>query len=267
MATDERLEAVARAGRHGGDRIAREVSLDIEREPPCGFVPPRAFLLHRLHHDPVELAPHHRLELGRLNAPAGCNGGERRAALAQARAGSGRINLADDALHLAIRGEAELVAQEWGRARDEFVQHHAQGINVGAGVDVRGALGLLGAHVFGRADQAAMLGEEGFLGEARVGGLGDAKVDDLDAGLAVYFTDEHVAGLDVAVDDALRVGVLHGGADLGEQFEPLAQTDVAFVAIAHDWLALDQFHHEERPPHFRRPCVQYLGDVRVVHHR
>jgi hypothetical protein len=68
-------------------------------------------------------------------------------------------------------------------------------------------------------------GEQRLVGEAPLGGLGDAEVDHLGHGHAVVQRDEDVRRLDVAVDDALLVGVLDGVADLDEQLEPLGWRD------------------------------------------
>ena len=54
------------------------------------------------------------------------------------------------------------------------------------------------------------------------GRLGDAEVDDLGHRHAVVQRHQDVRRLEVAVDDPLLVGVLHGLADLDEQLQPLA---------------------------------------------
>jgi hypothetical protein len=51
--------------------------------------------------------------------------------------------------------------------------------------------------------------------------------------LAVH-GDEDVAGLDVAVDDPLGVGVLHGGADLREELQAVLDAQVVLVAVLGD---------------------------------
>ena len=88
-------------------------------------------------------------------------------------------------------------------------------------------LGLLGAHVHRRADHLAVAREERLLGEPLLDGLGDAEVDDLGHGHAVVQRDQDVGRLDVAVDDALLVGVLDGLADLDEQLQALGGREVA----------------------------------------
>ena len=68
---------------------------------------------------------------------------------------------------------------------------------------------------------APMLREKRLLGQPLVDRLGDAEVDDLGHRLAVVHVDQHVRGLDVAVDDAFLVRVLDRLADRDEQLEPL----------------------------------------------
>ena len=53
--------------------------------------------------------------------------------------------------------------------------------------------------------------------------LGDAEVNHLGHRLAVVQRDQDVRGLEVAMDDALLMRVLHGLADLDEQVQPLAR--------------------------------------------
>ena len=89
-------------------------------------------------------------------------------------------------------------------------------------------LGLLGAHVL-RACRRPSRRRCGTC--SSVSGwpdrLGDAEVDDLRHRPAVLDADQDVRRLEVAVDDALLVGVLHGAAHRHEQFQPLADGQVA----------------------------------------
>ena len=105
----------------------------------------------------------------------------------------------------------------------QLVEQHAQRIDVAAGVDAELVhLRLLGAHVQRRADELREAGVERLLGERCADRLGDAEVDHLGDRLAVVQRDQDVGGLQVAVDDPLLVGVLHGLADGDEQLQPLA---------------------------------------------
>ena len=99
------------------------------------------------------------------------------------------------------------------------------------------------------------------------GRLGQAEVDHLGHRCAVVALDQDVRRLQVAVDDPLLVGVLHGRADLAEERQPFREAEPVLVAILGERDALDQFHHEERPAGLGRAGVEDLGDVRVVHQR
>ena len=67
----------------------------------------------------------------------------------------------------------------------------------------------------------AEAGEQRLLGQLLPGRLGHAEVDDLRHRLAVVQGDQDVGRLEVAVDDALLMGVLHRLADGDEQLQPL----------------------------------------------
>ena len=79
--------------------------------------------------------------------------------------------------------------------------------------------------------------------------------------------DQDVRRLQVAVDDPLAVGVLHGLADREEQVQPLAGRELLLIAVVDDRDALDQLHDEVRPAALRRAGVEDAGDVGVVHQR
>ena len=151
------------------------------------------------------------------------------------------------------------------RARQQLVEDHAQRIDVGPGVDVhRRRIGLLGRHVRRRADDRPGVAQA-LVGEVEFRRLGDAEVDDLGRGPAVDLGDQHVARLQVAVDDPLLVGVLHGLADRDEQLQPGPHREPLPVAVVGDRLALDQLHHEERLVGLGGAAVEDAGDVGVVH--
>jgi hypothetical protein len=110
-----------------------------------------------------------------------------------------------------IRPFHSLLCPAW-RADQQLVENDTQGVDVGPRVDVhRRGVGLLGGHVHRRADDRSGV-LQALVGQVEFRGLGDAEVDDLRGGPAVDFGDEDIAGLEVAVDDPLLVGVLHGPA-------------------------------------------------------
>ncbi len=76
---------------------------------------------------------------------------------------------------------------------------------------------------------------------------------------------EHVRGLDVAVNDALLVGMLNRLADGDEQIEAFLGCEAVAIAVLGDRDALDQLHHEEWPAGVGGTRIQNASDVGVVH--
>ena len=118
------------------------------------------------------------------------------------------------------------------------VCQHPQGVYVGAGVH-RATGDLLGGHVVGRADQGTGGGEAG-----RVESLGDAEVGQYHLWLAGgRLAEEDVAGLNVAMDHPVAVGVVEG---VGHRPEDLAERVGGEGAVAQDplieRLAIEQLH-------------------------
>ncbi len=87
--------------------------------------------------------------------------------------------------------------------------------------------------------------------------FGDAEVEQLDVSEPV---DEDVGGLEVAVDDQLRVGVLDGQTHLPKQCEPSLDRELVDVAVSIRCQAVDVLQHEERRA-FVHARVQEAGDV------
>jgi hypothetical protein len=142
-------------------------------------------------------------------------------------------------------------------AGQQLVQQHAEGVQVRAHVErAELRVGLLRAHVVAGA---------GGVRRHRAGGAGDAEVDDLRQRAAVDLGDQHVAGLEVAVDDAALVGVLHAVEQLQEQVEALRQRQRAAPAVAGQRLAVDVFHDQVGRAVRQGAGVEQLGDVRVLH--
>ena len=232
-----------------------------------GLVAARAVFLNALHHDPVQVAADAPRQAGRVDLSPGGDAGKGIEA-AEAQAGGGRLFLADDALNLGKGGAAQPAGVEGQGAGEQLVQQHAQAVDVAARVDVAGGrLGLLGAHVLGRADELAVLGEERLLSQAGAGRLGDAEVDDLRNRPAVGARDQHVRRLEVAVNHTLMVRMLHGLAHLPEQSQPLVDRKLVAIAVIRDRLAAHQLHHEIEPAGLGRARVEDPGDVRMLHQR
>jgi hypothetical protein len=119
------------------------------------------------------------------------------------------------------------------------------------------------------ADDLPALGEQRLVGQRLRDCLGDAEVDHLHemrVPLAAV-RDEDVRRLDVAMNDALHVRVLHGVAHGGEELEPLADGQAVAVCEPSDRLALHILHREEGLSRRGDAAVEDARDVRVVHHR
>ncbi len=119
---------------------------------------------------------------------------------------------------------ASAVAAERPLAGQHLVEDHAQAVDVAAGVDVvRLAARLFGRHVGRRAHDLAVRRHRLAVGVA----LGEAEVGDVRPALAV---EEDVRRLDVAVDDAVVVGVLQGVGHLGDELGRPAGIDGGLCA-------------------------------------
>ena len=133
----------------------------------------------------------------------------RLAGVAQTGARPGRLLLTNTPENLHVSCNSERFARERRASCEKLVEHHAQRVNVGTRVDIdRRRLSLLRAHILERAHDGAELGEQRSFGESLIDRLGDAEVDYLGDGTAIMERDEHVRGLQVAVNDPLLVRVL-----------------------------------------------------------
>lgn len=113
---------------------------------------------------------------------------------------------------------------EGALAAEEFVEHHAEGVDVAAGG------GGIFAELLGA---GAARGEEHDLGEGCFAGALEepcsAKVEKLD--VAFFGADEDVGGLEVAVDYEVLVGVIEGGANFEEDTDAVSDREALLVAI------------------------------------
>ena len=160
------------------DRLVGEEGGDVVGQVVGGLVATLGLLREALQADRLEVAVDERLE------PPGRDG----------------VRILDE-----VEGRQDRRRHERGAAGQEFVEVRPQGVDVGGGADVLGpAVGLLGGHVVGRAEDRLGPGQARVLFE----GLGQAEVGNL--GLAGQ-GHEDVGGLEVAMDDPESVG-LGGGA-------------------------------------------------------
>jgi hypothetical protein len=125
-------------------------------------------------------------------------------------------------------------ALEGGQAGEDLVEHGAERVDVALLADLRDlARGLLGRHIARGADDGARHGDL----RMALQRLGEAEVHDV--GLAVL-VEHDVVGLDVAVDDAARVGVLDGAGDLREDGGGLGGGEL----LAREAAAVDELHRD-----------------------
>src|SRR6266567_915438 len=223
--------------------------LNVRGQAVGGFIAPRAVFLQALHHDPVQVAAQKVDQLGRFEAAAlGCGGQFLAAERADAGGRALGFFLSERAAHFVEAGLQEFLGVEGRFAGEQFVEEHAERVDVAAGVYIHaGDLGLFRTHVGGGAEELLEAGEDGLLGQFHLGGFGDAEINDLGHRHAVVDGDQDVRRLEVAVNDAFLVSVLDGLADLHEQVESFAGGKVCLVAVIVDLDAADQFHDEVRP--------------------
>ena len=130
-----------------------------------------------------------------------------------------------------------IVAGEGGTQAEELVADGADGIHVGAGIGA--AADLFGGDVAQGAHDEASPRETGLGG----GHLGDAKVEDFHLTVAEK---EDIAGLDVAVDDALLVRVVQTATDLSHDGDFVFQGQrLALGDEAAELVTVEELHDDE----------------------
>ena len=180
-----------------------------------------------------------------------------------------RFLLADRAPDFILAVAHQLLGIERRAAGEQLIEQHAKAVDVAARVDIQPThLRLLRRHVERGADHLLELREEGQIGQPlRLGRFGHTEVNDLRHRHAVVQRDEDVRGLQIAVDDALLMGMLHRLTDRDEEREPLRRREIRLIAVIRDLDAPHQFHDKERPPRGRGARIMHFGDVGMIHHR
>src|ERR1700726_2753023 len=105
---------------------------------------------------------------------------------------------------------------KWDPACEHLVEHHTEGVDIGAGIN-RLALCLLGRYIFGGAYNLVNAGERGIAGlcamwrqcglRVTVEKLGDTEVREQEL-RGVAGRDEHILGFDITMHDAAQVCVM-----------------------------------------------------------
>jgi hypothetical protein len=141
-----------------------------------------------------------------------------------------------------------------------------QNAHVGAVVDDAVAARLLGRHVVGATDDDAVLRE--LTRSARLVELGDAEIDELRLHDITFDRDEDVVGLDVTVDDALR---MCGSQSVGDGQQNLHGLDAAKAQLAVEprceTLAVEKLHDDERIVLVGLSDIEDSNDRRVTEAR
>ena len=137
---------------------------------------------------------------------------------------------------------AVALAGERHPAGQRLVEHHAQRPHVARGADLADAAGgLLRRHVVRRAELGGRERERAL----DVDQLGEAEVGEVRLAVRV---EEHVAGLEVAVQHAALVRVMDGAGDLREQPGRLPRRQRALQETLRERAAVHQLHGEELLP-------------------
>ena len=87
----------------------------------------------------------------------------------------------------------------------------------------------------------------------------------LGSGLPVLDRDQHVGRLEIAMNDALLVGVIHGLAGLDEEAQALLGREPLAIAVVGEGQAPHELHDEVGPSRLGGAGVEDAGDARVVH--
>ncbi len=116
-----------------------------------------------------------------------------------------------------LHHEHPRIAAERKLAGEQLEEDHAEAVNIASAVGlVAFAARLLGGHVRRSAEHAAVDRERELAGVA----LGQAKIHDVRLAFEI---DHHVARLEIAMDDALLVGIVQGAGDLSAKLGGLAR--------------------------------------------
>ena len=235
MAADRLAEDVPAIAAAGFDGLAAAVPVDVAEEVAGGGVAALRLLREGLERDRVEVG---------IDAAGARDDGGGGSTSAIVRTRSGRLD----------------VPRPGMLSREQPVEQEAERVDVGAHVDlVRVAAELLGRRPVQRPDELARrrVAERGLaLGHDL---LREAEVEDARVAGRV---DQHVAGLQVAMDHALQVRVLDRFAHLAEERERFADREAPVGEEAVEREAVDELHREPVPALGGRAAVEHGHDAR-----
>src|SRR5262249_2613441 len=97
------------------------------------------------------------------------------------------------------------------------------------------------------------------------GGLGNPEVDHLHDRHGVVHGDQQISGFEIAMDDALLVGMLDRPTDRHKEAEAFTDVELALVAKVRNGNASNQLQDEVGTPGCRFAAVEHLGNVGMSH--
>ena len=143
-----------------------------------------------------------------------------------------------------------------------FVEQHPERVDVGPDVDeIRVALELLRRRVGKRARELTGTRhvERRDPPEGKIR-LGDAEVEDVGV---IAPIDEQIRGLEVAVNDAALMGVVHRPRDARQESHPIFDRRLGAFEVDVEVLAVDELHHHE-PAFLDHAAGVEMDDVRML---
>ena len=193
-------------------RLVVEKSLHVGGQTQGCVVTPPSIFVQRFHHDPIELTSQHMTKLCRIRTlTLGRLGQLLRRILAEPSAWAHGFLFAYHATHLIEAGHQQLFTIEGGPTDQQFVEQHAQAVDVAARVNVEPAhFRLLGANISWRADELLEMRIDRLIREDTLHRLGNPKINHLGHRLTIVHRDEDIGWLDVAMNDSLLMSMLDG---------------------------------------------------------
>ena len=132
--------------------------------------------------------------------------------------------------------------------RQRLVGHHGERPQVAAMIERVEAARLLGAHIARRPEDHVLAGRERRARPERLRRARDAEVEELhEQAPVLVLREEHVRGLEIAVEDLLGVGLAERACHLHHDRGGLREIELAASLDARlERLAFEQLHHEVR---------------------